>query len=190
MKTLLTIVLLAFAGIASAQTTPCQQTCGTNCTKPVIVNVTHDVSTGVVGVGWNNAWFWGSQYGCSKGITVVINGVEQFGNDSSYVHPNAVSGWNFPGLAIPGAVYNIVVRNYCVAPRECGTANYIDSDVWNKVIPTNPNTPPTAIQFPLDCKCANGKKWQYTNGTTIACGPKKKCEEAVADGWVSSCNCQ
>jgi len=171
MKQLLIIMLTLFSFGASAQIT---STCSP-CTKPFGVVAILDGSD--LGVGWNNDWFWG--YGCSKGITVVVNGVEYFPNPNM-VYPNAASAIILPGIIAPNTSYCIVVRNYCSDPFYNDPLNFIDSDQLCVTAPSATSAQP--------CKVGN-KYVVELNGTTALVN-KLRCQRLVSQGWTSSCNCQ
>lgn len=170
MKKLFTLILIAFASFASAQTT-----CSV-CTKPTVTAVIIDGND--LGIGWNNDWFWG--YGCSKGISVLINGIEYLPNPNM-VHGNAVSSVMFPNIVSSlGGSICVVVRNYCTDPFYSDPTNYVDSD------PTCVTTPQPVSATP----CKIGSKYVVTNGFQTVQVNKLRCQKLVTQGWTSSCNCQ
>jgi hypothetical protein len=173
MKSLLTVLLL-FSLSASAQTVG---DCIT-CTKPYGVQVV--VSGGDLGVGWDNSWKWTSSGECTKGVSILINGVEYFATADSLLHGSSASSVVFPGLGT-GSVC-VVVRNYCSNPFKGNPTNYVDSD------PACITVPVAATSSLIPCK--DGNKWVITkNGTTTKVN-QLRCQTMVTQGWTSSCNCQ
>ena len=170
MKTLITLLLIAFTSLVSAQTT-----C-TVCTKPTITgsNVTGSTLT----VGWDNQWFWNN--GCSKGVSILVDGVEYMPN-GNMVYGTAVSDAIVSGyVAVPNTPICVVVRNYCTDPWTVNPTYFVDSD------PTCLTVPATATVTP----CKQGNKYVLTNGSQTVLVNKIRCQRLITQGWVSSCDCQ
>jgi hypothetical protein len=182
MKTLLTLLLVCLTTFASAQ---CTSTCSP-CTKGQITSVIPDGND--LWVNWNNNWQWG--YGCTKGVTILIDGVEYGGNGpfaigDPDVYTSAHSGAKISGYTVTsGATICVVLRNYCSSPYYCNPTNYVDSD---PVCITAPIVSPGVA-----CNCvSNPTKYVISKpGETNQCVTKKNCLKKITQGWTSSCNCQ
>jgi len=178
MKTLLTVLLLLASLTINAQTLG---NCST-CTQP------HGVQLAVVGdylgIGWDNTqWKWVNSTECTKGVSIIINGVERFGSSDSLLFGSAVSSVAFPGVMVAGQQTCVVVRNYCSNPYKLNPSNYVDSAPVCI-------TPPSAPASTGAVACKEGGKYILVKNGTIAKVNKIKCQTMVTQGWVSSCNCQ
>lgn len=180
MKNLLTLLLICFASLASAQ---CTSTCSP-CTKGQITSVIPDGSD--LWVNWNNNWQW--NIGCTKGVTILIDGVEYGGNGpfaigDPDVYTSAHSGAKIAGYTVTsGATICVVLRNYCSSPYWCNPTNYVDSDPFCITSPV--------ISQAAPCKCG-ARKYVLTNsGGATTCVNQNRCIQLQSQGWTSSCNCQ
>lgn len=177
MKTLLTVLFLCLTTFAQSQTTG---NCVT-CTKPYGVQLAP--SGADLGVGWdNNQWKWTTSGECTKGVSILINGVERFATADSLLHGSSASSVVLTNVLVSGQQTCVVVRNYCSNPWKANPTNFTDSDPVCY-------TPPTQSQSSgTPCK-QNGKYVLTKSGQTMLVN-KTKCQNFVTQGWVSSCNCQ
>jgi hypothetical protein len=185
MKKLFVILCALISMSAAVQgQVACNSICSP-CTKPTVDTVYVIGST--LTVGWDNYWFW-SNTQCSKGTTILVNGVEYGANGpftiGDQIDDNAASSRPVAGYtAVAGTSVCVVVRNYCSAPYTCDPTNYVDSDPYCIFVP---NVPPVVI---VDCLCPNGQ-YKVTKGNAYKCVTQPSCLKWVAKGWTSACNCQ
>lgn len=180
---LLTCLLICLTTLVSAQ---CVSTCSP-CTKPTITGVVADGAT--LGVGWNNNWYWG--YGCSKSVSILVDGVEYAPNGlftpGMALYGNAVSSAEVSGYTVTaGSTICVVVRNYCGSPYTCDLANFVDSDPTCITVPGAPVVAPAVV---VDCYCPNGQ-FKVKKGNSYKCANQYNCIKWLSKGWTSDCNCQ
>jgi hypothetical protein len=176
MRKLILIILTSLPGLLTAQ---CISSC-VDCTQPT--GVSFGIHNNQLYVGWNNNWQWG--YGCTKGVSVLVNGTEYFGNVDGALWTEAHSTAAIPGFVpVAGEQICVQVRNYCSTPRACNPMNYVDSEVVCDTPVGIPNMEP--------CRCGpNLSKYHVTRGTEEACVNRLKCLRMVNEGWTSVCGCQ